>query len=260
MRFPLIFGLFGIILATWAARQAQQAAGSEWIPVALEAQLAICFLALAALYGLRLSGVRVENITRRPGWSLLLRVILLPYMLLGRISLYVARWFDREGLMNPLAPGLFIGRLPFPSERSWVREAGVDAVLSLCWEFTDPSGAGREPRLEMGRVPILDGAAPTDGQFEEAVRWVAARRAEGRCVLIHCAQGHGRTATIAAAVLVRLGLATNVEQALPMIRAARPLARPSRGQMAALIRYLSSPTAAPVDRERREDLLNSEAR
>jgi protein-tyrosine phosphatase len=59
-------------------------------------------------------------------------------------------------------------------------------------------------------------------------------------VLIHCAQGHGRTATIAAAVLARLELAADAEEALSRIRAVRPFAIPSREQKAALIRYLAS--------------------
>ncbi len=254
MRFTFIFGLLGAILTALAAHQAWQATGVGWLVVAIEAEVAICLFALSALYGLRSAGICVEDVSRRPGWATATRVIILPNLFLGRLSLHAARWFDREGLLNPLAPGLFIGRLPFTSERDGLRAAGIDAVLNLCWEFSGLSGSRRGPRFETGRVPILDGAAPTDRQFDDAVRWVAARRDEGRCVLVHCAQGHGRTSTVAAAILVRLGLAPDAGQALAMIRAVRPFARPSRGQEAALIRYLSSPRAGPSDRGRIEDL------
>lgn len=259
MRFPFIFGLLGAILTALAAHQARQATGVGWLVVAVEAEAAICLFALSALYGLRSAGICVEDVSRRPGWATAIRVIILPNLLLGRFSLHVGRWFDREGLLNPLAPGLFIGRFPFPSERDGLRAAGIDAVLNLCWEFPGLSGSRRGPRFETGRVPILDGAAPSDRQFDDAVRWVAARRDEGRCVLIHCAQGHGRTSTVAAAVLVRLGLAPDAGQALATIRAARPFARPSRGQEAALIRYLSAPTTGSVDRGPKGDLIDSEA-
>jgi protein-tyrosine phosphatase len=138
-----------------------------------------------------------------------------------------------------VAPGLYIGRLPFPFELDRVRAAGVGAVLNLCWEFPRFSGTDREPGIETAHVPILDGSPPSDRQFREAVEWAVRWRAEGLCVLVHCAQGHGRTATVAAAILLRLGLAPDVEQALSMVRAVRPRARPSLQQRAALIRYAS---------------------
>jgi hypothetical protein len=153
--------------------------------------------------------------------------------------LYVSRWFDREGLLNPVAPGFYIGRLPFPFELAGLRAAGIGAVLNLCWEFPRLSGTDREPGIQTAHVPILDGAPPSEGQFREAVAWVVRWRAEGRCVLIHCAQGHGRTATIAAAALCRLGLAPDIEEALAMVARARPHAAPARDQREALSRYLS---------------------
>jgi protein-tyrosine phosphatase len=89
-------------------------------------------------------------------------------------------------------------------------------------------------------VPILDAGAPTESQFQTAVEVVTQWRATGRSVLIHCAQGHGRTATIAAAVLVRLQLAADAGEALSRVRAVRPFAIPSREQKAALMKYLAS--------------------
>jgi hypothetical protein len=249
MRFILGFGLSGVILAVLAARLAQHAAGLGWLIVSVEAYLAVCFMGLAIIYALRAAGEPVEDISRQPGWSLVIRMTLLPYFAIGGLALYLARAFDREGLLNCVAPGLFIGRLPFPFERGQLRAAGIKAVLNLCWEFPRGSRLDGETDPEAVHLPILDGSAPTDWQFREAVEWVGRWRAQGRSILIHCAQGHGRTATIAAAVLVQLGLAADLEQALAAIRAVRPLARPSRPQKAALIRYLSkaqTPSEAPI--------------
>lgn len=238
-RFTLAFGLSGAVLAILATRLAGQATGLAWLLVGIEAYLALCLFSLAAAYGLREAGVSVEECLLRPGWSIVFRALLLPYLVLGAITLFLARWFDREGLLNPVVPGLSIGRLPFPFERPRLREAGIEAVLNLCWEFPRLSGIDREPGIATAHVPILDGAPPSDAQFQKAVEHVSRWRAEGRCVLIHCAQGHGRTATITAAVLLRLGLASDVEEALAMVRAARPFARPSLPQKRALSRYTS---------------------
>lgn len=242
MRFVLAFGLCGLTLALLAGRTAREDTGAPALRVvtaAAEAQGALCSLALATVYGLRQAGVNVEDALSGPGRSrAAARVVLWPYRALGGLTLYVlARWFDREGLLNAVAPGLFLGRLPFRSEGRELREAGVQGVVNLCWEFPGP---GAVPGIATARVPILDGAPPTDRQFTAVVDQVARWRAEGKAVLIHCAQGHGRSATVTAAVLLRLGLAGDVERALALIRAARPGARPSRGQRAALVRFLSN--------------------
>jgi hypothetical protein len=239
MRFALSFSLTAVVFGMLAIQQAGQATGLGWLLVYGEAYLAICFVALATVYGLRAAGVSVEGVLVRPVWSPIIRALLLPYLVLGGVTLYVSRWFSREGLLNPVAPGLYIGRLPFPFERAGLRAAGIGAVLNLCWEFPRLSGTDRAPGIETAHVPILDGAPPSDQQFREAVAWVVRWRAEGRCVLIHCAQGHGRTATIAAAALRQLSLAPDIEEALAMVARARPHAAPARDQRAALSRYLS---------------------
>jgi len=240
MRFTLAFGLCGLALAAMALRPARPAVGLGWLPIAVEWYLASCCLTLALAYGFRSAGRDVERFAFRAGWSIIVRTILLPYLALGAVTLYLARWFDREALLNPVAPGIAIGRLPFPSERIELERVGIRAVLNLCWEFPRVSGIDRVPGLATARVPILDGAAPTDRQFRDACACVARWRAEGRFVLIHCAQGHGRTATVAAAVLCELGLASDAEEALSLIRSARPLARPCGEQRAALARFLAS--------------------
>ena len=245
MRFAFAFGLLGGALLGMAARSSSPEAGA-WRALALaEIYLAVCFLSLAMIYGLREAGADVENLSRRPVWSAVVRVVLLPYLLVGAAALYGSRWFDREGLLNPVAPGLFIGRLPFPFEAPSIRAAGIGAVLNLCWEFPRLSGLDEEPGIETARAPILDGSPPSDRQFREAIQRVERWRAEGRRVFVHCAQGHGRTATITAAILIRLGLASNVEEALSMIAAARPLAKPSRQQRAALCRYVALDLSEP---------------
>lgn len=247
MRFSLAFGILGAILVALAWRLAGEAVGLWWALVVIEGYLAACFLTLAALYGLRSSGLPVEALFVRPGWSWPVRAILLPYLALGGLVLWLSRWIDREDPRNSVAPRLLVGRLPFPSERSGLREAGINAVLNLCWEFPRLSGLDREPGLVIARVPILDGSAPSERQFREAVDWVAMWHDEGRTILIHCAQGHGRSATIAAVALLRLGLAADPEAAQGIIRAVRPRARPSREQKAALMRYASRSRVQAAD-------------
>lgn len=244
MHFALAFGLLGSVLIAFAAYSAAHANCAGWLAVGVEIELAACLLALAAVYAARAAGVSVEDRLRRPAWSLLSGAVLLPYFALGLLSLYVARWFDREGLFNPVAPGLYLGRLPFPSERAWIRATAITAVLNLCWEFPQVSGMEREPGIATAHVLILDGSPPTAQQFRQAVTWAEQWRTEGRCARVHCAQGHGRTATIAAAILLKCGLTSDVDEALATIRAARPGARPSRREREALARFASRDAAS----------------
>jgi Dual specificity phosphatase, catalytic domain len=189
--------------------------------VGTEVYMAISPLALATVYGLRETVMSVEDV-RLPGiWSLIGGAILLPYSALGAITLYISRWFDREGLFSSVAPDIYVGRLPFPFELARLRAAGIDAVLNLCWEFPRLSGADRTPNFVMAQVPILDGSPPSDTQFYAAVHQVAQWRAEGRCVLIHCAQGHGRTATITGATLIHLRNGTQITSRYTLFESSR---------------------------------------
>jgi hypothetical protein len=244
MHYALTFGLLGAVLTAAAVRLAGEAEGSWWLLVGAEAYASACLLALAVAYGLRSAGLPVEAFLTRPGPGALARGVLFPYTALAGFVMAVARRVGHEPLMNEVAPGLLIGRVPFRPERDRLVEAGVGAVLNLCWEFPATPALKDLPDVRTARLPILDGAPPTPRQFREAVQDVARWRAEGRTVLIHCAQGHGRSATVAAAVLARLGLAPGATEALARVRQVRPRARPSREQRAALERFLGSPATA----------------
>ncbi len=240
MRYALTFGTLGIVLALTALRLADGAVGGWRFLVAAEAYTAVCLFTLAAVYGLRHAGLPVEDLLARRGWSWGSRALLLPYHALARVALLVTGRLGREAMMCRVGPGLYVGRLPFPWERGRLADGGIAAVLSLCWEFPP-----RPPRPGSGGpvvacVPILDGSPPSDRQFRGAVAWVERQRRAGRAVLIHCAQGHGRSATVAAAVLCRLGLASDAEDALTQVLRARPRAKPSRAQTDALRRFLTA--------------------
>lgn len=237
MRFALAFTALGAALA-WQAAGLALGAGAGGVARLLavpEAYLAAGLLALGAAYALRQAGVPVERRLARP-WQ---RALLWPYRVLGLAVLRVTRRAGREAAADRVAPGLWVGRRPFADEVGGLRAAGVSAVLNLCAEFRPPPWPDG-PMTPVLTLPLLDGAAPTPSELGRAADWVAARRAEGHGVLIHCAQGHGRSGTVAAAALVVLGLAPDADAALAGVRAARPGARPSRAQRRALSRFLSA--------------------
>ncbi|MHC5020159.1 MAG: dual specificity protein phosphatase family protein [Planctomycetota bacterium] len=65
-----------------------------------------------------------------------------------------------------------------------------------------------------------------------------AQRRAGRTVLVHCAQGHGRSATVCAAVLVQMGDVDGVDAAVALLKQKRPgvhLRPPHRTRLAELL-------------------------
>ncbi|HJL16687.1 MAG TPA: dual specificity protein phosphatase family protein [Sandaracinaceae bacterium LLY-WYZ-13_1] len=60
-------------------------------------------------------------------------------------------------------------------------------------------------------VPTLDTAAPAPDELRRLIDELAP---EPGPVLLHCAMGHGRSATVAAALLIRRGLARDVDDAV----------------------------------------------
>jgi hypothetical protein len=249
MRYAALFGTLGLILASAAAQAAVGGAtGAAWVAIAVEGYAALCLVTMAVGYGLNDRGVAVDQLLRTRGWGTAVDVLVLPYRVLARVTFALLRRLDSMELMHPVGTRLYVGRIPLPSERSRLADAGITSVLNLCAEFPRLSRLRGAGGLESAYLPILDGAAPTQGQFRDAVDWIAARHAAGHSILVHCAQGRGRSVTVAAAALCRLGIASDPTDALARITAARPKAKPSRRQQVALSRFVGSklPPTAPA--------------
>ncbi len=240
MRYAVVFGILGILLAQGAIQAASTDSGAILRAIACaEAYLALSLFTLAFAYLFDHLSVPVEGLFQHPVWMRVIDLLLLPYRLLARLTVSLAHRFDSMEMMHPVGPRLFVGRIPFPHDRYRLQEAGVTSVLNLCAEFPKRSRLRDDQVMETVYLPILDGTAPSRAQFERAMEWIASRHVAGHTVLVHCAQGRGRSVTVAAAALCRLGLASSPEEALATIKAARPKAKPSRKQRAALSRFLA---------------------
>ena len=76
MRYAVIFGILGVVLAALACRLTLEAVGAWWLVVFIEAYLAACLLSLALAYGLRHVGLPVEEVLGHPAWSPALGAVL----------------------------------------------------------------------------------------------------------------------------------------------------------------------------------------
>src|SRR6266851_15822 len=132
-----------------------------------------------------------------------------------------------------------------PHDRA-VLLGGIDAVVSLCrLGSAEAPAAGLRPADHV-EVWLTDSADPgrnphLDLVLAQAADTVAALRAEGRTVLIHCVEAKSRTPAVAALCAAR-HLGFPVQQALADVRAVLPTAQPNAAFLDALDR-LGLPTS-----------------
>jgi protein-tyrosine phosphatase len=203
VRHALPFFLIGVLLAGLAGLFG----GLGWLLL----WPALDGLLLSAAYaglGPRVCGKRANG--RLAWWAVL---VFLPYLGLTWVVWHLNRAVSRELPCHEVAPTLWVGRRPFVHELP----PGVNLVVDLTAEFV------AHPKVLRGRtylcLPTLDLSAPEEKAFQHLVSHIAGWQG---IVYIHCAAGHGRSATLAAAVLIARGLANSVEEAEKVMRKARP--------------------------------------
>jgi len=220
MHLGCLFVLLGSLFAALAV--GAPLAGGPWFACAA-LWPAGSFFVVAAAY-LRLGpGVLGK---RSDGSLPLSRILaLLPYFLFTWGVWRLLR-LGPEPPHNLVAPGVVLGRLPLAHELP----PDVRLIVDLTAEF---------PRTSAGRLqcdylclPTLDAFVPSLDTCEALVRQVATHPGP---VLIHCAQGHGRSALVAGALLCLRGLANDADQAVAMMKCARPGVNLSASQRSMLV-------------------------
>lgn len=189
-------------------------------------------------YGAKALGGEPEELIDGEGFlhDIGVPLMVMPYTLLGMGIMAFERMLSREPYADEVAPRLWVGKAPLFWERPTVRARAVTAVLNMCYEFRDMAGL-RRAQLAYRRLPVLDGTAPSLERLEEAVEWCVEQLDAGHTVLVHCAQGHGRSATVAAAVILHRGIASSPEEAVRLMQSVRPRVRLSSHQTRVLRTY-----------------------
>jgi len=144
-----------------------------------------------------------------PWWSL---VVFWPWHGMTRAILALRR-LGSEPLTAEIHPGWLLGG--WPHDRAlWSQ---WPAVVDLTCEL--PRRGPEQPYL---CLPTWDGTAPRQEDIRRGVAFAVEQRAKGRSVLVHCAAGHGRSATVLAAALVEAGLHATWQEAVAHMRSVRP--------------------------------------
>lgn len=210
-RFSLAFLMLGLAIGSCAVRMA---ASSVWMLSLFYPSLTFLVLGVAyAGFGPRLLGKKLDG--RRRWWAIAWS---LPYSLLNEHLWLVVR-DRREPALGLVAENLYCGRRLTQREQSLLDGIPLQGCLDLTAEFTEAQFLRSVPHYRCS--PILDGTAPTVAQLQELIDWLTSMTKTGP-VYVHCALGHGRTATIVVAYLVSQGLEPDIEAGLSRMRETRP--------------------------------------
>lgn len=228
MRYAIVFALVGLACLAVAATQG----GWYWLLI----WPAVSFLAIGLAYG---RGAHRFWGKRDTGEISALRALACgPYWLLNWLL-----WHGQRGSTGGHACDLiaeakegrgevWLGRWPYARDLP----AATSLIVDCTAEWPVRSGVIGERAY--CAVPMLDGSVPADlAGFRQIVAKIANH--EGTAY-IHCASGHGRSALVAAAVLLARGEALAAEQAIEQIRERRPKIRLNRAQQAFLAQFARS--------------------
>jgi membrane-associated phospholipid phosphatase len=139
--------------------------------------------------------------------SLAAQALLAPYLVAAWIN--SRAWTRRDPAPVTVADGVSLGRIPS-------RDNGFAAVVDLAAEL--PSRV--DPALCRAR-PMLDLVTPAPAQLRDAAAAIETARAAGP-VLVCCALGFSRSAAAVATWLVATRRSATVDDAVALVRRARP--------------------------------------
>ena len=108
------------------------------------------------------------------------------------------RWFDR------VAPQLWLGGAPtYERDYQFLLDNDIDAVLDMRAEREGDRAFYERHGIKYRRLEVLDATVPADEYLSEGADWINEQIENGRTVLVHCAKGRGRSATLVAAYMMR---------------------------------------------------------
>jgi atypical dual specificity phosphatase len=160
-------------------------------------------------------------------------------------KLYPVIRFIYERLMgqawfSEITPQLWLGGAPtYRRDYARLRAIGIGAVVNIRAERADDTAFYDRHDIRHVRYAVPDVLVPDAVTISHAVGWIKRQVDDQRVVLIHCAKGRGRSATLLAAYLMReRGL--TFSEANDLLKTKRPLTKLEDRHRAVLEAWLAA--------------------
>jgi atypical dual specificity phosphatase len=122
-----------------------------------------------------------------------------------------------------------------PEELEWLRQAGIQVLLSLTEEPPRSSWI-EDAGLLLFHVPMIDMEAPSQEQLERCVSAIRRANEQHMAVAVHCGAGLGRTGVVVACYFADKGMSS--AHAIARVRRLRPGSIETDEQAAAVANFL----------------------